>query len=41
MFSLDNGTSRGEISCRPEDLIFDRSVVTRSLVEDFGFVCDR
>ena len=25
--------------CLPEDLTFDRSVMTRSLVEDFGLVC--
>jgi len=25
--------------CNQEDLIFDQSVVTKSLVEDFGFVC--
>ena len=27
-------------SCQPEDLIYDDSLVTSSLVRDFGLVCD-
>ena len=32
--------TRGE-SCQPEDLIFDDSLVTSSLVQDFGLVCNQ
>ena len=28
-------------SCAPEDLIIDTSIVSRSLVQDFGFICDQ
>ena len=36
-FKMDNAST----FCNREDLIFDQSIVTRSLVEDFGFVCGK
>ena len=29
------------IYCEPEDLIFDRTIVSTSLIQTFDFVCDR
>ena len=29
------------VTCSNEDLIFDRSIVQSSIVEDFGFVCNK
>ena len=33
--------SDDQIYCEEEDLIFDRSIVSQSLIQTFGFVCDR
>lgn len=33
--------SDDKIYCREEDLIFDRSIVSQSLIQTFSFVCDR
>ena len=31
----------GAVQCRREELVVDRSVVTSSLVEEYGFLCER
>ena len=33
-------TPTDPVKCQTEELIFDRSVVSSSIVEDYSFVCD-
>ena len=38
---FSNDSEIVDASCNVEDLVIDTSIVSRSLVQDFGFLCDK